>query len=49
MWPVTRARATMGALDNPASRLPPLQALVVISLLSALCWAIVIAAVRVLF
>jgi hypothetical protein len=36
----------MGALRDPASRLPPLLAVVVISALSALSCAIVIAVVR---
>jgi len=48
MRPVTRAKATMDRLHHPASqdvRLPPLLALVVISGLSALSWAVVIVAV----
>jgi hypothetical protein len=49
MRPVTRAKATMGSLHDPALRLPPLLALAVIFALSALSWAIVIAGVRMLF
>jgi hypothetical protein len=51
MRPVTRARATMGTLHDPseAARLPPLLALLVISALSALSWAIVIMAVSTLW
>jgi hypothetical protein len=49
MRPVTREKATMGTLHDPASegaRLPPLLSLVLISALSALSWAIVVEAVR---
>lgn len=52
MRPVTRAKAMMGTLHDPASegaRLPPLLAVMVISVLSALSWTIVIMALSTLF
>ena len=45
---VTRARATMGTLYDPAARLPPLLAGVLIAALSALSWMIVIVVVTAL-